>query len=131
MTARALPALAFIATLLAMALPSAAQYSEVVKGACKNDYKRFCSVYALDDPGLRKCMDKAGPSLSRGCVVALVNSGEVSYQRATQAGGTNSRKLNNGTRKLGSVSIDGRLLVNHADATCPIHMGLERDQRVA
>jgi len=84
MIARALPVLAFAAALLAMVLPSAADYSEVVKGACKNDYKRFCSVYALGDPGLRKCMDKAGPSLSNGCVVALVNAGEVSYQRATQ-----------------------------------------------
>ncbi len=92
MMARALSTLAFIATSLAMALPSAAQYSEVVRGACKNDYKRFCSVYALDDPGLRKCMDKAGPSLSKGCVVALVNSGEVSYQRATQRWGHKLQK---------------------------------------
>jgi len=87
MIASGLSALAFVIVLLVMVVPSVAKYSEVVKGACKDDYKRFCSVYALDDPGLRKCMDKAGPSLSRRCVVALVNSGEVSYQRATQRWG--------------------------------------------
>jgi len=84
MIVRSLSALVFVAALLAMVLPSAAKYSDVVKGACKNDYKRFCSAYAVGDPGLRKCIDKAGASLSRRCVTTLVNSGEVSYQRATQ-----------------------------------------------
>lgn len=87
MIARGLSSLVFVAALLAMVLPSAAQYSEAVKGACKTDYKRFCSVYAVNDPGLRKCMDKAGPSLSQKCVITLVNAGEVSYQRATQRWG--------------------------------------------
>lgn len=89
---RILSLLVFVAALLATALPSAAAYSEVVKRSCRNDYKRFCSTYALDDPGLRKCMDKAGPSLSRNCVVALVNSGEVSYQRATARWGHRLQK---------------------------------------
>lgn len=92
MIARGLSALAFVTAFLVMILPSAAQYSEVVKRNCKTDYKRFCSTYALDDPGLRKCMNKAGPSLSRRCVVALVNSGEVSYQRATQRWGHKLKK---------------------------------------
>lgn len=87
MIARGLFSLAFVAVLMAMTLPSAAQYSQAVKGACKSDYKRFCSVYAVNDPGLRKCMDKAGPSLSRRCVITLVNAGEVSFQRATQRWG--------------------------------------------
>lgn len=93
MTTRALSALAFTAAFFAMVVPSSAQYSEVVEGACKNDYKRFCSVYGLDDPGLRKCMDKAGPSLSTRCVVALVNAGEVSYQRATERWGHKLQKV--------------------------------------
>ena len=92
MMSRGLFSLVCVAALLATVLPSAARYSEVVKGACKNDYKRFCSVYAIDDPGLRKCMDKAGPSLSRRCVIALVNAGEVSYQRATQRWGHKLQK---------------------------------------
>ena len=92
MVVRVLPVLAVVAAILATVLPSAAQYSEVVKRSCRNDYKRCCSTFALDDPGLRKCMDRAGPSLSRNCVVALVNSGEVSYQRATTRWGHRLKK---------------------------------------
>ncbi len=92
MVVRVLSMLTFVAAFLATTLPSAAQYSEVVKRSCRNDYKRSCSTYALDDPGLRKCMDKAGPSLSRNCVIALVNSGEVSYQRATTRWGHKLKK---------------------------------------
>jgi len=93
MTGRLLPSLVFVATTMAMIVPSAAQYSSAVKGACKNDYKRFCGVYELNDPGLRKCMDKAGPSLSNSCVVTLVNTGEVSFQRATQRWGHQLQKV--------------------------------------
>ena len=92
MVVRIVVVLAFVVSFLGTALPSAAQYSEVVKRSCRNDYKRFCSTYALDDPALRKCMDKAGPSLSRRCVVALVNSGEVTYQRATTRWGHRLKK---------------------------------------
>lgn len=76
---------AVIATALTMAsYPAAAEFSTTLKSACKRDYKRFCGVYGVNDPGLRKCMDKAGRSLSRVCVVALVNSGEITKERATQ-----------------------------------------------
>ena len=64
--------------------PVAAEITAATKAACKRDYKRFCGVYGLNDPGLRKCMDKAGRSLSRTCVKALVNSGEVTKARATR-----------------------------------------------
>lgn len=74
------------ATLAAFA-SSAFAYSGSVKGACREDYKRFCAAHAVDDPGLRFCMDKAGKSLSRSCVVALINSGEVTKTRATQRWG--------------------------------------------
>jgi hypothetical protein len=83
----------FAAASLAMIVPAAAQYSAAIKGACKNDYKRFCGVYAVNDPGLRKCMDKAGSSLSKRCVAALVNDGEVSYSRATQRWGHQLEKV--------------------------------------
>ena len=83
MSGRFLSTLVFGAMLVAVA-SSAFAYSGAVKGACRADYKRFCGVHAVDDPGLRRCMDKAGRSLSRSCVVALVNSGMVSKSRATQ-----------------------------------------------
>jgi hypothetical protein len=83
MSGRFLSTLVIGATLFAVA-SSAFAYSGAVKGACRADYKRFCGVHAVDDPGLRRCMDKAGRSLSQSCVVALVNSGMVSKSRATQ-----------------------------------------------
>ena len=86
MTGRLLPTMIFGAALVAFA-SSAGAYSSAVKGACKSDYKRFCAAFGVDDPGLRRCMDKAGRSLSRSCVVALVNSGEVSKARATNRWG--------------------------------------------
>ena len=85
MSTKVLSALVMATALTALAAPStAAQFSSAVKGACKKDYKRFCGVYGVNDPGLRKCMDKAGRSLSKKCVVALVNSGEITRERATQ-----------------------------------------------
>jgi hypothetical protein len=38
-------------------------------------------------------MDKAGSSLSKRCVAALVNDGEVSYSRATQRWGHQLEKV--------------------------------------
>lgn len=86
MFGRLFPTLVFGVTLAAFA-SSAMAYSGAVKGACRADYKRFCAAHAIDDPGLRFCMDKAGTSLSRSCVVALINSGEVTKTRATQRWG--------------------------------------------
>jgi hypothetical protein len=45
---------------------------------CRNDYHKLCGEYGLDTPALRTCMDKAGRSLSKGCVEALIDAGEVS-----------------------------------------------------
>lgn len=84
MSGRALPSFIFVAMFMAMVVPAAAQYSAAVKGACKRDYKRFCSAYAVDDPGLRRCIDKAGRSLSKTCVKALINSGEITKERAAR-----------------------------------------------
>ena len=76
-----------LGAMLAALASSAMAYSGAVKGACRADYKRFCAAHALDDPGLRRCMDRAGSSLSRSCVVALINSGQVSKTRATERWG--------------------------------------------
>jgi hypothetical protein len=45
---------------------------------CREDYRKFCNEYGLDTPALRACMDRAGRSLSKGCVSALIQAGEVS-----------------------------------------------------
>ncbi|MCB1443116.1 MAG: hypothetical protein KDJ72_08835 [Methyloceanibacter sp.] len=86
MSGRYLSALVLGAALAAFT-STAFAYSGAVTGACRADYKRFCSAHAINDPGLRRCMDQAGRSLSQACVVALVNTGEVSKARATQRWG--------------------------------------------
>ncbi|MGH6865954.1 MAG: hypothetical protein ACREDO_07265 [Methyloceanibacter sp.] len=53
-------------------------YSKIVQQNCRADYKKYCSEYGLESAALRNCMDKAGNSLSKSCVRALVQSGEVS-----------------------------------------------------
>ena len=45
---------------------------------CHNDYHQYCGEYGLDSPALRTCMDKNGKHLSKGCVEALIDAGEVS-----------------------------------------------------
>ena len=56
----------------------AAPITKAVQAACKNDYKNYCGEYGLETAALRSCMDRNGHKLSKTCVNALVNSGEVS-----------------------------------------------------
>lgn len=53
-------------------------YSKAVQQACGADYHKYCGEYGLETTALRNCMDKAGHSLSKSCVNALVAAGEVS-----------------------------------------------------
>jgi len=53
-------------------------YSKEVRRSCAADYHKYCGDYGLETTALRVCMDKVGNSLSKGCVDALVASGEVS-----------------------------------------------------
>ena len=52
--------------------------SLAVKMACASDYYAHCSQHASDSPGVRQCMRAVGSGLSKGCISALVASGEVS-----------------------------------------------------
>jgi len=56
----------------------AQSYSKAVQQFCAVDYRKYCGEYGLESAALRVCMDKAGKSLSKGCVRALIQSGEVS-----------------------------------------------------
>jgi hypothetical protein len=70
-----------VACLLAVCLngtASAQSYSKAVKQFCAADYHKYCGEYGLESAALRVCMDKNGHSLSKGCVNALIASGEVS-----------------------------------------------------
>jgi hypothetical protein len=62
---------AFILTAPAMA------YSAKVRNACAGDYQNFCSQYAPDSTELRRCFESNRKGLTRTCVTALVDAGEV------------------------------------------------------
>ena len=63
---------------------SAQSYSKAVKQFCAADYHKYCGEYGLETAALRVCMDKNGHSLSKGCVNALVASGEVSQAEVSR-----------------------------------------------
>jgi adenylate kinase len=52
--------------------------SDRVRRACNQDYMTFCSAHEVGSEGLRQCMRKADKKLSRACVDALVEAGEIS-----------------------------------------------------
>ena len=52
--------------------------SKEVQQACSADYKQHCNQYGLETAALRSCMDRAGHNLSKPCVRALIDAGEVS-----------------------------------------------------
>jgi adenylate kinase len=71
-----------LTTLGALALLTATVHaaSEKVKSACKDDYFRHCSAHAVGSDSLRQCMRAVGENLSTGCLVALVEDGEITKQ---------------------------------------------------
>jgi hypothetical protein len=74
-------ATALVACLSILGFAGAAKadsYSKAVQKSCAADYHKYCGEYGLESAALRVCMDKAGKSLSKGCVQALIQSGEVS-----------------------------------------------------
>lgn len=56
----------------------ASAYSGRVKSACKSDFYRFCPSYKVGSSQLRTCMRSAGGNISRRCIDALANAGEIS-----------------------------------------------------
>jgi hypothetical protein len=58
--------------------------SMAVQMACLSDYLSNCSSYQVGSTQLRQCMRSAGPSLSKGCVNALVAAGEVSQAEVSR-----------------------------------------------
>jgi hypothetical protein len=78
-----------ILTLFVAAARAQHTYSKAVQKACANDYHSHCGQYGIETDALRLCMDKAGHALSKTCVDALVDAGEVSraeVERRKRAG---------------------------------------------
>ena len=55
-----------------------------IKTACKNDYFAHCSQHAVGSSSLRSCMKRSQNLLSKTCLKALVDDGEVSKEDVKQ-----------------------------------------------
>lgn len=65
------------AGILAAAAGHALAYSQKVEDACAGDYQNFCAQYLPDSTELRRCFESNRKGLSKTCVNALVDAGEV------------------------------------------------------
>ncbi|MEQ1578847.1 MAG: hypothetical protein ABL894_14515 [Hyphomicrobium sp.] len=81
-TVRVLAIAAIAFSGLALASREASAYSTTVKLACATDYFKHCSQHSLSSPGVHQCMNTVGPQLSKRCIDALVQAGEVSRAEA-------------------------------------------------
>jgi len=52
-------------------------FSKKVRKACGLDYQDFCAQYDPGSSAVRRCFESNRRSLSKGCVRALVDAGEV------------------------------------------------------
>jgi hypothetical protein len=65
----------------------AANITEREKRDCPNDYHKYCGEYGLGSEALRACMSRNIKKLSRVCVAALVDAGELSQAQADKLHG--------------------------------------------
>ena len=72
-----------------VAIKPAAAIGLRTKLACVNDYRSYCSAYAVGSRGLRQCMNANGHRLSRRCVNALVADGEISAEEVARRAASN------------------------------------------
>jgi hypothetical protein len=66
-----------IASLLALTAVDANAVSQAVKDACRDDYKKYCDKLEVGSEALRVCMRGVALKLSKPCLQALADSGEV------------------------------------------------------
>jgi hypothetical protein len=64
------------AVLTFLGAPSYA-YSRKIKDACSSDYSSLCGKYKQGSSELRRCFESNRRVLSRDCVEALVDAGQV------------------------------------------------------
>lgn len=62
---------------LALAVPAAEAFSKKVKNACAGDYQDYCAQYVPDSTAARRCFESNHKALSKPCIRALVDAGEV------------------------------------------------------
>lgn len=66
--------LAAIAPLTATAVSA---HTDKVKKDCAGDYQNYCSQYAPDTAELRSCFESNRKNLTKICISALIDAGEV------------------------------------------------------
>jgi hypothetical protein len=52
-------------------------YDDRVKKVCAGDYQNFCSQYVPESAQARACFESNRKALSKPCVAALIDAGEV------------------------------------------------------
>ncbi|MFX8351099.1 hypothetical protein ABTL64_19485, partial [Acinetobacter baumannii] len=52
-------------------------YSDKVQRECSDDYLSSCSEHPVGSTGMRRCMEANGKHLTRRCINALVDAGEI------------------------------------------------------
>lgn len=82
---------AILLSIVQVGAANASAYSEAVRKYCRADYKKYCGEYGLETNALRNCMNRHGNQLSKSCVRALVQSGEVSQRDVDRRRKTKSR----------------------------------------
>lgn len=65
------------ALMVAAFATSASAYSDRIQASCKEDYLSFCSEHPVGSTTMRRCMEANGKHLSRRCINALVDAGEI------------------------------------------------------
>lgn len=65
------------AALALLAAPGVQAAGKKVRDACAGDYDAYCSQYAPDSTPAKRCFESNRKLLSRGCIRALVDAGQV------------------------------------------------------
>jgi len=58
--------------------------TERQKRDCRGDYRKYCSEYGLGTEALRACMSRSIKKISKMCVAALVDAGEMTQAQANK-----------------------------------------------
>lgn len=58
-------------------LASARDYSPKVRAACAGDHQTLCAQYVPESSQARRCFESNRKSLTKQCVTALIDAGEV------------------------------------------------------
>ena len=65
------------ALILAALATASGAYADRLETACKQDYLSFCGEHPAGSTGMRRCMEANGKNLSKRCINALVDAGEI------------------------------------------------------